>query len=60
MFDRASKKLGLEQALLGTRQFNDAELDESSKAAAGGGGIQPIILSIEPILSYEHTLFTPS
>ena len=35
MFDRASKKLGLEQAVLGTRQFNDAELDEAGKAAAG-------------------------
>ena len=37
MFDRASKKLGLEQAVLGTRQFNDAELDEAGKAAAGRG-----------------------
>ena len=26
MFDRASKKLGLEQAVLGTRQFNDTDV----------------------------------
>jgi len=48
MFDRASKKLGLEQALLGTRQFNDAELDESSKAAAGEGmNYHELVLSDE-------------
>ena len=26
MFERASKKLGLEQAVLGTRQFNDQDV----------------------------------
>ncbi len=31
MFERASKKLGLEQALLGTRNFADIELDENAK-----------------------------
>eukprot|EP01035_Chromulina_nebulosa_P019284 gene19284-25143_t len=31
MFERASKKLGLEQALLGSRQFNDIELIEDNK-----------------------------
>jgi superfamily II DNA/RNA helicase len=34
MFERASKKLGLEQALLGTRDFNDADLDDNTKANA--------------------------
>lgn len=34
MFERASKKLGLEQALLGTRNFNDAEMDENAKGSA--------------------------
>jgi superfamily II DNA/RNA helicase len=29
MFERASKKLGLEQAVLGTRNFNEVELDEN-------------------------------
>jgi hypothetical protein len=28
MFERASKKLGLEQAVLGTRQFNDNTMDD--------------------------------
>lgn len=31
MFQRASKKLGLEQALLGTRNFTDIEMDENAK-----------------------------
>merc|ERR1712025_1269390 len=31
MFDRASRKLGLEQAVLGTRKFNDTEGDEEKK-----------------------------
>lgn len=31
MFQRASKKLGLEQAVLGTRNFNDADIDENAK-----------------------------
>jgi len=31
MFQRASKKLGLEQAVLGTRNFNDIDLDENAK-----------------------------
>ena len=31
MFDRASKKLGLEQAVLGTRDFKDIDLDKSEK-----------------------------
>jgi superfamily II DNA/RNA helicase len=34
MFERASKKLGLEQALLGTRTFTDVDPDESSKIDA--------------------------
>ena len=34
MFERASKKLGLEQAVLGTRQFNDQDLEESQKTNA--------------------------
>ncbi len=34
MFERASKKLGLEQALLGTRNFADIDLDENAKAHA--------------------------
>ena len=34
MFERASKKLGLEQALLGTRTFTDCDADESSKIDA--------------------------
>jgi SNF2 family DNA or RNA helicase len=29
MFERASKKLGLEQAVLGTRNFNEVDLEES-------------------------------
>jgi hypothetical protein len=32
MFERASKKLGLEQAVLGSRVFGDLEVDENSKA----------------------------
>jgi hypothetical protein len=28
MFERASKKLGLEQAVLGTRQFNDTDVSD--------------------------------
>ena len=32
MFDRASKKLGLEQALLGSRQFTDLEEDSKGNA----------------------------
>ena len=31
MFDRASRKLGLEQAVLGTRQFDAIEMDEQEK-----------------------------
>ena len=31
MFQRASKKLGLEQAVLGTRNFNDIDQDENAK-----------------------------
>ena len=34
MFERASKKLGLEQAVLGTRQFNDQDFEESQKTNA--------------------------
>lgn len=29
MFERASKKLGLEQAVLGTRNFNEVDLEEA-------------------------------
>lgn len=32
MFQRASKKLGLEQAVLGTRNFNDIDFDENKNA----------------------------
>ena len=31
MFERASKKLGLEAAVLGSRAFNDAEIEEENK-----------------------------
>jgi hypothetical protein len=31
MFDRASKKLGLEQALLSSRNFTDENIEENSK-----------------------------
>ena len=34
MFERASRKLGLEQALLGSRQFGDAEVDDAGKSHA--------------------------
>jgi superfamily II DNA/RNA helicase len=34
MFERASKKLGLEQALLGTRTFTDADQEDNSKIDA--------------------------
>lgn len=34
MFDRASKKLGLEQAVLGTRNFQELEVDEANKSQA--------------------------
>lgn len=33
MFERASKKLGLEQAILGTRQFTDQDYEENQKNA---------------------------
>ena len=33
MFERASKKLGLEQAILGTRQFTDQDYEENQKSA---------------------------
>jgi hypothetical protein len=31
MFERASKKLGLEQAVLGTRNFAEVDLEENEK-----------------------------
>jgi superfamily II DNA or RNA helicase len=31
MFERASKKLGLEQAVLGSRQFNDQDIEDNNK-----------------------------
>lgn len=34
MFERASRKLGLEQAVLGSRQFGDAESEEAGKSSA--------------------------
>lgn len=36
MFERASKKLGLEQAVLGTRNFNEIEWDEAAAANPNG------------------------
>jgi hypothetical protein len=35
MFERASKKLGLEQAVLGTRNFNEIDWDETTGKPAG-------------------------
>jgi superfamily II DNA or RNA helicase len=34
MFEKASKKLGLEQAVLGSRQFNDQDIEDNNKSSA--------------------------
>ena len=44
MFERASKKLGLEQAVLGTRNFNEVDLEEEAGKVECSAGVLYVCL----------------
>ena len=47
MFERASKKLGLEQAVLGTRNFNEVDLEENDNRKVSSNPLpKPSILNL--------------